>query len=170
MAQVVVPASSARPLLYGAVGGLGAAAVALVVAGAAVGAQGRPPVAVANGVGAWFVRWLQTAAPSALDNFYLDATLGGLGIALGLGVVGGAALAGITGRLSEDSPLAWGLAAGFGFWLVAQWALVPALDPVLGRVLPSPGLALACLAYGLTLGWWLRAGRPVVGSGGWRGA
>ena len=78
--------------------------------------QGRGFAAGANAVGAWAVRWLQSAAPQALDNVYPDATIAGIFIALLIGALTGAVLASLLARLPDDHPLAWGLLMGLVLW------------------------------------------------------
>lgn len=161
MASTWLPAASARPLTFGAIGGAVAAWITLgawMVLGAA---DGQAPLVPANAVGAWLVRWLQSAAPSALGNFYPDATIGGLLIVGLFGALAGAVLGAILARAPRDGPLLWGAAAGLGLWLLLRWAIVPGLDPVLGAVLGATGMALACIAWGLLVGLWHRAGRRV---------
>jgi hypothetical protein len=161
MGRVLPPAASVRPVASGAVGGVLAAGVALVVAAAMAGLRGHAPVAVANGVGAGLVRWLQLAAPQALDNFYPDATLGGLVLALVLGSLVGAVAGGVWARMGPGNAMVWGLGLGVGLWVLVRWGAVPALDPVLGVALDAVTVAGACLAFGFVLGWWLGAVRSL---------
>jgi hypothetical protein len=184
------PHSPARPyappvatvaIVYGAVGGALGGGLMLGILALAAGSVGRQPPAAPNALGAWFVRWLQTAAPQALDGFYADATLGGIGLALVVGALLGAVFGGWIERLPDDHPLAWGLLWGLGLWAAARWLVAPALDPLLletfdtQSLLPEAlasalgptiaawlairALLLALLAFGLWLGLWVHAGR-----------
>jgi hypothetical protein len=166
VARVFAPATSGRPLLFGAVGGSVAGAAALAVGMLAAALNGHAPLAEVNAVGAWFVRWLQTADWAALNNFYADATVGGAAIALLLGALGGAVFGGALERLSDDSPVAWGLVSAAVIWAAARWVVLPALDPALGHSVGALGLAAMCVTYGLVLGFWQRAGRAVRGAAG----
>jgi hypothetical protein len=151
--------SAALELLQGAVGGLLAAAVYLAALCLGALLAGHRAVAGLNAVGAWLVRWLQDAAPQALDNFYPDATLGGLIMALVVGASLGALLAGMLVRLPEDQPVAWGGVAGLLSWAAARWSLLPAWDPVLLSAVDERALLAAHLLAGLALGAWLQVGR-----------
>ena len=136
--------------------------------------QGRGFAAGANAVGAWAVRWLQSAAPQALDNVYPDATIAGIFIALLIGedatiagifialLIGaltGAVLASLLARLPDDHPLAWGLLMGLVLWWLVLRSLAPALDPVLLTLVGGRELFLAHLVSGAVLGVWLNAAR-----------
>lgn len=160
---MVRPHASARPVIVGAAGGVLAASVALVVATLLAVQRGHAPVAVLNGVGAWLVRWLHTAAPQALDNFYLDASVGGVAVALGAGALVGAVAAGAWARATTGSGLGWGLGTAALAWAAARWILLPALDPAMATVLAPAALAVTCLAFGLVLGLWLGALRALDG-------
>ncbi|RIL08914.1 hypothetical protein DCC79_12570, partial [bacterium] len=142
----------------------GAAAGAGFVGALAVVAvwRGHAPAAGANALGAAVVRWLQTAAPQALDNVYPDATPGGVAIAVALGAAIGAIFGGMLDRLPEDHPVAWGAVLALATWAVAAWGVVPALDPVAGRVFEPRHLLAAHLAYGMILGSWVHAGRLIL--------
>ena len=161
MAWVEAPAGSTRPLWFGAAGGVAAGCGSLLVACLLATTSGHAPVAVVNGLGAWAVRWLQAAAPQALDNLYPDATPGGLALALALSALGGAVFGGLVERSAEDNPMAWGLVAGAVLWAAGRWVLLPAFSPVLALLLGPLPLALVCLTYGLGLGLWQAAGRRV---------
>jgi hypothetical protein len=161
LAAVLTPATTARANAFGALGGALAGLAWLAVATLlAVAVAGQAPLAVANAVGAWLVRWLQTAAPPALAGFYPDATLGGLALVLAVGALGGALLAGLVLRLDHEGPLAWALVGAVAAWLLLRWAL-GAVDPLLLRVLGSAGLAAGCAAWALVSAAWLAAGRRV---------
>lgn len=153
------PAASSRPLVFGAIGGALAAWLTLIGGVVLLAASGQPPLALVNAAGAWLVRWLQTAAPSALGNFYPDASLGGLLLVGLFGALAGAVLGALLARLPQEGPVLWGLATGLGLWLLLHWAVVPGLDPLLDGLLGGAGLALACGMWGLLAGWWHRAGR-----------
>jgi hypothetical protein len=153
--RVLAPSASLRPLAAGAVGGALASLLSLAVALVLAAAQGQPPLAVPNAVGAWLVRWLQTAAPSALENFYPDATLGGLLLVVAGGGTAGAFVAAAAGHGPRRSGLALGLAAALLAWALLALAVAPALDAVLGAVLGPWGLAGTAAAWGLGMAWWL---------------
>jgi hypothetical protein len=160
-------------LASGAVGGLIAAVAALLALVALSGASGRSLVRPLNVVGAALVRWLQRSAPQALDKVYLDATIGGLILAMVAGAVAGALLAMALDRLPEDQPLSWGLLTG----LVAAallngsprsgWGLGPSLNPLLVTEWGWRGLLVAGGIFGAVLGVWLhldrRASRTIAG-------
>lgn len=112
-----------------------------------------------NAVGAWLVRWLQVADPTALHQPYADATLGGVLTAVVLGALGGALVAVAGERFPEDAPLAWCLAASLLAWAAARAALVPALDPLLLRVVDGRLLLAAFAVYGAVLAAWTSAAR-----------
>jgi hypothetical protein len=164
--------SAAGVLVYGAVGGGLGAAVSLAVLAADAARAGFGVLAAPNAVGAWLVRWLQTAAPGALAAFHVDATLGGALTHVAVGALVGAVFAVVLDRLPEDHPVAWGAMLGLGLWALARWT-VPALDPVLSHVVTGIGLLVAHLAYGVLLGAWVDAGRglgadPGAGAGAGR--
>lgn len=158
----------------GAVGGAIAGAVALLVLVAAHGlatqlgglfgesVAGAHPWVVPNAVGAWFVRWLQVADPSALQGFYADATLGGIATAILGGALVGAAFAGFIERYPEDHPLAWGVVFGFVLFALLRWALAPALDPLLLRTVDGAALLAGCLGFGTAAGAWAVVARPAL--------
>jgi hypothetical protein len=153
--------SAAGVLAYGAVGGaLGAVGSLVVLAGEAA-RTGLGALTAPNAVGAWFVRWLQAAAPDALAAFHADATVGGALVHVAVGTLVGAVFAVVLDRLPEDNPVAWGGMLGLGLWALARW-VVPALDPVLGRVFSGAGLLTAHLVYGALLGAWVQAGRRLM--------
>ncbi|MCB9177383.1 MAG: hypothetical protein H6648_09505 [Caldilineae bacterium] len=160
MTRVDPAPSAVLEVLYGALGGLLAGAAYVAVLGTAAVAAGHSALAGANAIGAWLVRWLQSAAPQAFDNFYADASLGGALIALLAGASFGALLAGLLLRLPEDQPLAWGGLSGLVGWALARWSILPALDPALPQLLGGRALLAAHLLSGLLLGAWLQAGRP----------
>lgn len=161
MTQVYDPPHAFRPLAFGAVGGAVAAALALALLVLLTVAQGGVAPTVPNAVGAWLVRWLQTAEPSALDGVYIDATLGGGAVFLFVGALLGALFAALLERLPEDHPLVWGVALGVGLWLLTRWAVAPSLDPILTRAVPSAALLAVDLVFSLLLGGWVQAGRRV---------
>lgn len=159
MAQAWSPAASTRPLIFGAMGGAIAAWLTLAACMVLGAAAGQAPLAPVNATGAWLVRWLQTAAPSALANFYPDATIGGLLIVGLFGALAGALLGALLARAPQAGPVLAGLSAGLGLWLLLRWVILPGVNPVLGTFLGTVGLALACAAWGLLAGLWHRAGR-----------
>lgn len=150
-------------MAYGAIGGILAALAWLGLLALWAGAEGRAGLLAANAAGATFVRWLQHAAPQAWENFYWDATLGGVLLVLALGLLGGALCAGFVERLPDDHPLAWGLVWGLATWAATRWLFAPSLDPVLLRAYSDWALLAACLAFGLVIGAWLQAGRLAAG-------
>jgi hypothetical protein len=154
MAVLIPGPSAARAQAYGALGGTAAAALALLVAAGAVTLAGRAPVAAANALGAWWVRWLQGAEPQALDSIYPDATAVGLLLALAAGALAGAVAGGVWARWPLIATWAWMLGAAGLAWLA-----LPALSPAAERLFSAGGLALLGALWGLGLGLWLRAGR-----------
>jgi hypothetical protein len=154
--------SSAGTAASGAVGGAVAGAVALGALAAGATWQGHHAVAGPNAIGAWLVRWLQIAAPDALEHFYWDASCGGAALVVLVGALGGALFALFVARLPEDHPIAWGVIAGAFGWAGVRWAVGPAIDPVLVRVFDWRVLLPAGLAYGIVLGAWVHLGRGVA--------
>ncbi len=164
--RVSAPPTAGPAMLHGLLGGA-AAGVGFVGALALVAAwRGHAPVAAPNAIGATVVRWLQAAAPQALDNPYPDATLAGIAIAIALGAAIGALFGGMLERLPEDHPAAWGALLGLATWAVAAWGVVPALDPVAGRAFEPRHLLAAHLTYGMIVGSWVHAGRLIAASPG----
>jgi hypothetical protein len=159
MARSVPPPSAAGTACLGAVGGAfaGAAALAVLLGGTAV--LGRPPLEAANAVGAWPVRWLQTAAPSSLGQLFLDATLGGPLLAWLVAILAGALVAVALDRLPEGEPLSWGVLIGLGLAALVRWVLAPALDPLLVRTVPTVVILAAGGVFGAVMGGWLAAAR-----------
>lgn len=155
--------AAAVGLAGGAYAGLGALGTLVALSLA----QGQPWQRPINVLGALWVRWLQSAAPQALENFYLDALLAGLGTTLGAGALLGGILALALARLPEDQPLSWGILSGLLLVLLlhgsgrAGWGLGPALDPLLATELGWRGLLAAGLVYGGLLGAWLQFDRRV---------
>jgi len=164
--RVYTPPAIGPTVVFGAMGGPAAGAVFVLVLGAAAAfTMSRPAVVAPNAVGALAVRWLQTSAPQALDNFYWDATAGGVAIAMIAGAAVGAVFAGALERLPEDHPLAWGGVFGLAAWAALRWAIGPALDPVLTRTFGAWPLLAACLCAGLVIGGWTWAGWVVRAAG-----
>lgn len=152
-------------LVSGAAGGLLASAAALLALVALAVTSGHSPVRPLNVIGAAFVRWLQDAAPQALDNVYADATLGGLALALAAGAGVGSLLALALDRLPEDQPFSWGLLTGLASAALLNgaprsgWGLGPSLNPLLAGEWGWRGLLVAGAAFGVVLGAWLHADR-----------
>lgn len=161
MALIHRPARAYRPLAFGAVGGLVAAIPALVTLWSSSIYKGHEPSVALNAVGAWLVRWLQTADPSALDGYYWDATLGGAVVFVVVAAAVGSVFAGFLDRLPEDHPVAWGALLGLVLWALTIWAVGPAIDPVLTRTLSHGVLLLTDLVFGVVLGAWIHSGRAV---------
>lgn len=157
-------------LVSGAVGGLLATAAALLALVALAVASGHAPIRPLNVIGAVVVRWLQEAAPQALDNVYADATLGGLLLALVTGAGVGGLLALALDRLPEDQPFSWGFltglaAAGLVYGAPRSgWGLGPSLNPLLVSEWGWRGLLVAGAAFGAVLGAWLHADRRASGA------
>lgn len=152
-------------VLVGAVGGLLAGAGALATVVALGLAQGQVWLRPVNVVGAVWIRWLQGAAPQALDSFYLDALLAGIGSTLLVGGLLGGLLALALERLPEDQPFSWGLLWGLMLALLLHgsrrsgWGLGQALNPLLAAELGWRGLLAAGLVFGALLGAWLQVDR-----------
>ena len=161
-------------LISGVAGGLLASTAALLALVALSMASGRSPVRPLNVVGAGLVRWLQAAAPQALDSFYLDATLGGLTLVLITGALLGGLLSLALDRLPEDQPLSWGLLTGLATAALLNgsprsgWGLGPTLNPLLVSEWGWRGLLVAGGVFGLLLGAWLhfdrQASRAMAGN------
>lgn len=117
---------------------------------------------VLNSIGAWLVRWLQVADPSALVRPYADATLVGILTVVFFGALVGAVIAAAGERFPEDAPLVWTVMAAIGLWVVTRFAIVPALDPLLLRALDGRLVFAAHVVFGLALGVWLSAARPAI--------
>lgn len=137
-------------------GGTLAGGLALATLTLAMISEGRATPAALNVMGAWAVRWLQTASPSALDGWYVDAALSGLAAVLGGGALLGAILAAWLVRIPEDHPLAWGILYALGLWAVLHGYVIPALNPLAEREF-STWVGVGCLVYGWALGSWLNA-------------
>jgi hypothetical protein len=161
MARVYRPAHGYRPLVFGPIGGLVAAALALVPLVGLTVVRGGTPTTALNAVGAWLVRWLQSADASALDGVYPDATAAGVLVFLLVGALVGALFAALLDRLPEDQPVSWGGLLGLGLWALTRGVIAPALDPVLARAVPSSVLLATDLVFGVLLGAWVYAGRVV---------
>lgn len=127
-------------------------------------------LAPVNAVGAWLVRWLQVADPTALELPYVDALAAGVVTPVILGALAGAVIAAAGERFPDDAPLAWSAVAAVGLWIVARFAVAPALDPVLLRAVDGRALFAAHVAFGLALGAWVSAARSAAGSGSRRAA
>jgi hypothetical protein len=162
MTRSYAAATPGATALGGAVGGTVAGLVAAAVLSVASVMDGQHVSAGLNALGAWSVRWLQTAGPDAIEHFYWDATLGGAAYAVLAGALCGALFALVLSRLPEDHPLVWGGIAGVGLWVAVRWVVGPALDPVLVRVFDWHVLLPTCLAYGLVLGRWVQLARGVA--------
>jgi len=160
--SIHTPSTAVWPLLFGAAGGSLGGAIGLGVLAVAASLDGRQPWAAPNAVGAWFVRWLQSAAPPAMDSFYWDASLGGILLAAGVGALAGAVFAGVVEGLPDDHPVAWGLITGAAAWAATRWLVAPALDPALIEAFDSRALLAAHLAAGLFIGLWVLEGRTLA--------
>jgi hypothetical protein len=158
VARIYHPPAAVDPLLVGGIaGGLAAAVAAAVLTGLhAVGAEPLEPL---NAIGAWAVRWLQTADRAALALFYADATLLGAAACLTVGATIGAVFAATLDRLPQDHPVAWGVLAALVLWAVTWWRILPALDPRFVQVVRSEHWLAALLVYGLFLGAWIHVDR-----------
>ena len=160
MALIARPADDASTMAIGAFGGALAGVVALIVLVVGAMLNGLEPISAPNAIGAWLVRWLQTADSTALENIYADATIAGVLSAVVFGGAVGAPLASWIAKYPDDHPVAWGLMAGLGLWALTRWVVGPALDPILvgpGAVVSGWTLVAAHLAYGLFVGGWLHA-------------
>jgi hypothetical protein len=146
----------------GAVGGTAAAAVSMIVLTALT--SQHAPAAAANAVGAVLVRWLQSAAPDALERVYADATAGGLLVTCLAGALTGAVFGALSERRGGLHPIALGLGVGVVCWAALKWAVAPALDPLMARTFDDRALLAACLVYGALIGFWVQAGREPLGA------
>jgi hypothetical protein len=117
---------------------------------------------VPNAIGAWLVPWLQTAAADAYAHFYVDATVGGIAIALVVGAAVGALFSSVLDRLPQDHPVVWGALGGLMIWAFTWWRVLPALDPALVSMVERSVWLIFCLAYGHVLGVWV-SGERVAG-------
>jgi hypothetical protein len=160
VARIYEPAASLDPLIVGAVAGLAGAAAGLAVLVALAATAGSAVVPV-NAIGAWLVRWLQTADPSALTRLYPDATAAGVITAGGVGVVVGAFFAAVMNRLPQDHPVAWGVMMGLVIWVATWFKLLPALDPVMPRAVDRWYWLAALVVFGLITGAWIQSDRGV---------
>jgi hypothetical protein len=158
-ARIDAPPAAALDLVHAAIGGGLAGLLFLILLLYGAHLAGHAALSGANALGAFFVRWLQDAAPQALNNFYPDATLSSLLIAPLVGAGVGAAFAAFLTHLPEDRPLAWGGVMGVLLWLAGRWSILPALDPVLIQQVDGRVLFAAFLLSGLALGAWIEA-RP----------
>jgi hypothetical protein len=161
MARIYAPASSLGPLVSGAVGGLVAGGLAAVALAAASIVRGAPAVEPINALGAWLVRWLQTAGPDAFRHTYPDATPGGVATILVVSTALGAAFGALMNRLPQDHPVAWGLMTAGLLWVASWEAVLPALDPVAKQVLEPAQWLAGMAAYGLALGLWVHGDRTL---------
>lgn len=145
--------------MSGGVGGAVATIIAMSLLAALHGLRGGSPLVPLNAIGAWVVRWLQQAAGDAFTHFYVDATLGGIGIALAVGGALGALFASLLSRLPQDHPVGWGLMAGLVLWVLTWWRVLPALDPAFVGQVERDAWLVACLAYGGLIGAWVHGDR-----------
>lgn len=160
--EVHVPPRALGTLLYDALGGAAAALGALAVMAAASVLGGGALAAGPNAIGAWMVRWLQSAAPDAVHRAYWDATVGGIVTSAVAGGVVGALFGATTSRWRAGNLPLVGVAVGLACWSVVRWVVAPALDPLLVRVFDWRALLLAGVAFGALLGFWARIGRDAL--------
>jgi hypothetical protein len=154
--------ASLGPVLYGAVGGAIVGLVSLAVLAAAAVLSDLQVVVAPNAIGAWAIRWLQTAAPDAIETFHPDATLGGIALSALCGALAGAVFAALMVRLPDDHPAVWGALLGALCWAATRYVVAPALDPLLLRVFDVTALLPAFLVFGLLAGAWVQLGRGLV--------
>ncbi len=147
-------------LLRGALGGALGGLTGLLAASVTHVVLGGEALVASNALGATVVRWLQIGQTQAFDNFYPDATLGGVLLALIAGALVGAPLGALVARFPDDHPAAWGFVCGIALWAITRWVLAPALDPASLRVLGGWPFAAGHLAFGLSTGMWLGAVSP----------
>jgi len=159
-----------HPAWLGAIGGAGAgaAATAVLVAGAQVvaGLEGgaRGWAAPLNAVGATVVRWLQIGQSQAFDGVYPDATPLGAVLVIAGGALFGGCLGALLGRAPDEPRQAWAIAAALGAWAMLRWSVAPALDPVLLREVDGRVLFASWLVWGLAIGAWLEAMHVLPGA------
>ncbi len=139
MARAYESPLAVLPLLLAAANGALAGLVALGGLAAFASLQGGSPWVPANALGAWLVRWLQNADPSATVGFYYDATLGGIMLAAGGGAVGGLVWWALLVRWRGLSPLVAALLVAVLRFAAVRWIVAPVLNPLL--VSDLPGLA-----------------------------
>jgi hypothetical protein len=138
-------------LVGGVLGGLAMAAVA-VVTGLIMGIGPWYPL---NLVAAAVMRPLQTASSEVLSQFNPAAL--GIGfvlhmlLSLGIGGLFALLLPTLPGR-----PWLWSAVIGPALWLVAQFAVLPALNPLMSAVVWQPSFLAAHVVYGLVLGSWIQ--------------
>ncbi len=142
------------PYPAGAVGGfLGGVAVAVVGGGYGL-ISGIGPWLPVNVVAATLMRGMQEYSPEALRQFDLLALIVGLlihmAMSVGLGVMFSFILPALPGR-----PLYWGPVIGPLLWVGASVAALPILNPVMAREVEWVSFAIANVAYGVVLGWWI---------------
>jgi hypothetical protein len=152
------------PYSAGVIGGLlGGLAMALVavVTGIVIG---RGPWYPLNLVAATVLRGLQTASVEALSAFSPEALLVGLVLHLllscGIGFLFAVLLPTLPGP-----PWIWSLSLGPALWVIAQFVVLPVVNPVMSLGLYPPSFFIAHLVYGLVLGAWVqRAGKVPAGT------
>ncbi len=137
MARTYDPPTPLLPLAIAAGNGALAAWGALLCLSAFATLGGGSPWVPANALGAWFVRWLQTADPTATTRFYADATLGGILLSGVAGALGGMFWWACLTHWRGARPLVLAvLLALVGLGLVRR-IVAPALDPLMLRDLPG---------------------------------
>jgi len=142
------------PYPAGVIGGLiGGMGVALVGAG----------YGLISGVGIWLpvnlvaaavLRQLQQQTLAEIARF--DPLALGIGLLLhaGVSVAVGAMFSFLLPAL-PGRPLFWGPVIGPLLWVGASVAALPVINPVMSANLEIISFAIANLAYGLLLGWWI---------------
>jgi hypothetical protein len=158
VARIYSAPASYGPLVVGGLAGGTAAALATAVL-VALHAVSGTALAPLNAIGGLAVRWLQTADRSALELFYVDATLIGVATCLAAGAALGAAFGAALDRLPKDQPIAWGVVAALAIFAATWWRILPTLDPLVPRVIRAEHWLVSLLVYGLCLGWWVHVDR-----------
>lgn len=147
-------------LKTGAVGGLiGGVCMALVamLTGVLMGQGIWYPL---NVVGATLLRSLQAVPAAEVAQFNLAALGAGFVVhfisSVGLGVAIVVILPTLPGR-----PLVWSAVVGLALWAIAQFAVVPIINPIMAEGLNMPSFAIAHLAYSIAVGLYFEQQEPV---------
>ena len=140
----------------GLIGGLCMAVVAMLT-GVLMGQGIWYPL---NLVGATLVRSLQSAPAAELMQFDLIVLVAGFIVhfisSIGLGVAIVAILPTLPGR-----PLVWSAVVGLALWAIAQFAVLPIINPLMAEGLNVPSFIIAHLAYSIAVGLYFEQQEPV---------
>lgn len=121
---------------------------------------------IVTGMGIWYPLNLVGAAllrglsPAALEQFNAAALAAGALVHFGLSITLGVAFVLLLPTLPGRT-FVWSIIIGLALWALAQFAVVPIVNPLMASELNVPSFVLANLAYSITLGLYVEYSEPI---------